>query len=252
MKKYFALILLAAVLVSCENNDGPKNNTLSIRFNIMAGNTPLLYNVNYMLDTNTIQFTQVRFYMSQPVFSSGAESVAFNDSYYLADAAYVENTWEIGDVGKRTFDGVALGFGVDSSRNTQNGTQAIPAYSYDVNHALSVSNNMYWSWNPGYIWMKLEGRMDANHDGDLDDAGETFGIHTGLDPAYVFVSRTFVFSMNDEPKTINVDVNVLRFFDNYDLLAHPNSHAMSTGSPDYPFMLQVQNNVQNVFGNFYE
>jgi hypothetical protein len=177
--------------------------------------------------------------------------IAFNDSYFLGGVGE-NNTFVVGDIGKRTIDGIAFGFGVDSSRNTQSGSLAIQAFNYSVNHPLSASNNMYWSWNPGYIWMKLEGRQDLNDDGDFGDAGETFSIHTGVDEAYRFISRTYIFTMNDEPKTIQVDMDVLQFFDSYDLASFPFAHPLDTNSADYHNMVAIQDNANLVFGNFYE
>lgn len=252
MKRYsFFLILAVLFLVGCEP-EGTKENKLSIKFNINSGTTPLLYNTNYTVNGMTIQYTDVRFYVSQPVFSSGAETISFPDAYFLGDASSSDNTFVVGDVGKRTIDGIAFGFGVDSSRNTQTGSRAIPAYSYPVDHPLSSANNMYWSWNPGYIWMKLEGRMDVNADSDFADPGEIFSIHTGVDAAYRFVSRTYVFSMNNAPKTIQVDMDINKFFDSFDLAANPFAHPLDTTSSDYHNMVSVQNNVELVFGNFYE
>jgi hypothetical protein len=250
MKKYSFLLFLAIFLLSCEPD--AKHNTLSIKFNINSGTSPLQYNTNYTVNGVTIQYTDVRFYISQPVFSSGAETVEFKDAYFLGDASSSDNTFVVGDVGKRTIDGIAFGFGVDSSRNTQAGSRAVPAYSYPLDHALSSGNNMYWAWNPGYIWMKLEGKMDANADLDFADPGESFSIHTGVNNAYRFVSRTFVFTMNDAPKTIQVDMDINKFFTGYDLVANPFAHPLDTTASDYHNMVQVQDNVQLVFGNFYE
>ncbi len=251
MKKYALFLVWAVFLVSCEPEPTP-NNTVSIKFNINAGASALLYDTDYLVGTDTVQFTEVKFYVSQPVFSSGADVIAFNDSYFLADAAQSNNTFVVGDVGKRTIDGVAFGFGVDSSRNTQNGSKALQAFSYGVNHPLSASNNMYWSWNPGYVWMKLEGRIDANGDGDFLDVNETFSIHTGIDPAYVFINRTYIFTMNDAPKTIQIDLDVLQFFTGYNLAANPFAHPLTTGSADYPNVVAIQNNANSAFGSFYE
>ena len=250
MKRYVVFFTLALVLVSCQPD--AKDNTLSIKFNINAGTTPLAYNTDYSIDTLTIQYTTVRFYISQPVFSSGADFISFNDAYFLGDAGNSNNTFVVGDLGKRTIDGIAFGFGVDSSRNTQHGSKAQPAYSYTLSNPLSSANNMYWSWNPGYIWMKLEGRMDTNGDGDFDDANEIFSLHTGIDAAYRYISRTFVFSMNDAPKTVQVDMDINRFFDNYDLIGAPFSHPLDSTSSDYHAMVAIQNNANAVFGNFYE
>lgn len=253
MKKYSLILLLTTLaLASCENNNQQKDNTLSIKFNINAGSVPLQYDTNYNIDTLTIQYTQVRFYISQPEFTSGSEVISFHDSYFLGDAESTNNTFVVGDIGKRTIDGVAFGFGVDSSRNTITGSKAIQAFSYPTGHPLSAANNMYWSWNPGYIWMKLEGRMDSNEDGDFGDPNEIFSIHTGVNAAYVFVNRTFIFTMNDEPKTIQIDMDILKFFDNFDLVSNPFAHPSDTTSSDYHNMKFVQDNVGLVFGNFYE
>lgn len=250
MTKKIGFLLLAAMFIWSCTPDSP-NNTLSLKFNVNAGTIPLQYNTNYMLDTMVIQFTQVRFYLSQPEFTSGGNTVSFPDAYFLGEAEQ-SNLWEIGDVGKRVFDGIAFGFGVDSSRNTINGSKAIPAFSYSVDHPLSASNNMYWAWNPGYIWMKLEGRMDSNMDGDVIDASETFSIHTGVDQAYLLLSRANVFEMNNEPKTLQVDMDILKFFDGHDLVSRPFAHPLDTASVDYATMFYIQNNVNLVFGNFYE
>ncbi len=253
MKKYTLLVMLTGLfLMSCENDTQQKDNTLSIKFNINAGSVPLQYDTDYLVDTLTVQYTQVRFYISQPEFTSGAEVISFPDAYFLGDAASSNNTFVVGDLGKRTIDGVAFGFGVDSSRNTITGSKAIQAFAYPTNHALSAANNMYWSWNPGYIWMKLEGRMDTNEDGDFGDPNEIFSIHSGVDAAYVFVNRTFIFTMNDEPKTIQIDMDINKFFDGYDLVSYPFAHPADTTSADYHTMKQVQDNANVVFGNFYE
>lgn len=250
MKRCSFLIVLCLLLFSCEPD--AKDNTVSIKFNINSGSSPLTYNTTYTVNGLDIQYTGVRFYISQPVFSSGPDQIAFNDAYFLADAANANNTFVIGDLGKRVMDGVAFGYGVDSSRNTQSGSKAIQAFAYATSHPLSASNNMYWSWNPGYIWMKLEGRMDSNNDGDFNDANETFSYHTGIDASYVFISRAFVFTMNDAPKTIQVDMDIDQFFTGVDIVANPFAHPLSTGAADYGVMLSVQNNANAVFGQFYE
>lgn len=248
--RYLFLFISGLFLLSCQPD--AKDNTISMKFNINAGTTPLVYNTTYTVNTLNLQYTNVQFYISQPVFSSGADFIRFNDSYFLGDAAHTDNTFTVGDLGKRTIDGIAFGFGVDSSRNTQNGSKAIQAFNYATSHPLSASNNMYWSWNPGYIWMKLEGRMDSNNDGDYNDANETFSIHTGIDAAYLFISRTFVFSMHDAAKTIKVDMDINQFFTGVNLVATPFAHPLSTGAADYNTMLSVQNNANLVFGQFYE
>jgi hypothetical protein len=240
------------MMVSCEPEIGPNDNTVSIKFNINSGSSALAYNTTYTVNGLDIQYTEVRFYISQPVFSSGPNQIAFNDAYFLADAANSNNTFVVGDLGKRIIDGVAFGYGVDSSRNTQNGSKAIQAFNYTTSHPLSAANKMYWSWNPGYIWMKLEGRMDSNDDGDFNDANEIFSYHTGIDAAYTFISRTYILDMQGQPRTIQIDMDIDQFFTGVNIVANPFAHPLDTTSADYNTMLSVQNNANLVFGNFYE
>lgn len=250
MKKCALFFILAVMLVSCQPD--VKDNTLSIKFNINAGTNPLAYNTTYSVSGYNVQYTLFKFYISQPTFSSGPDMIYFNDAYFLGDASVANNTFVVGDLGKRTIDGVAFGYGVDSSRNSQNGSLAIPAYAYPTDHPLSASNNMYWAWNPGYIWMKLEGRMDANVDGDFEDVNEQFSYHTGIDYAYKIISRNFIFSMNDAPKTIQIDMDVNQFLENHDFISYPFAHPSDTTSSDYKTMQTIEDNSNLVFGNFYE
>jgi hypothetical protein len=100
--------------------------------------------------------------------------------------------------------------------------------------------------------MKLEGRVDANSDGDFNDVNEQFSFHTGVDPAYRIISRTIVFSMNDAPKTLQIDMDVHKFLESHDFVSYPFAHPSDTTSTDYHTMMAIQENSNLVFGNFYE
>lgn len=249
MKKLFLLLPLALLLSSCEQ---PGNNTLYIKFNILAGTVPLQYNTDYNTVNNKVQFTNLKFYVGQPtLYFSGGETNEMTDKYFLCDAEK-ENVFDLGDVGKKNIEMIRMGFGVDSTRNTVNGVNAIPAYEYPSSHALSAANNMYWSWNPGYIWMKLEGRVDANMDGDYADAGEIFSYHTGVDGSFRTVTRSVSIGMNGNPRTIQIDLDILQFFADFDVAAYPDAHPLTTSHPDYNLMLFVQEECEDVFGQYYE
>ncbi|MEY3342481.1 MAG: hypothetical protein RL090_165 [Bacteroidota bacterium] len=70
------------------------------------------------------------------------------DSYFLVDQANINSmTMELKDLDAGTYTGIRFIIGVDSARNCS-GAQT---------GALDPINGMFWTWNTGYIFMKLEG-----------------------------------------------------------------------------------------------
>lgn len=225
----------------------------SFKVNLKAGSAPLVYNTNYTVGGKTIQFGLVRFYMSQVALKNASgQYTRFGDVYLLADNDST-NTFAIGEIPTGSeFTAIQFGLGVDSSRNTQNGSLAIPSYDYPDGHPLNPSAQMYWSWNPGYIWMKLEGKIDLNDNGSFADVGETFSIHTGLDPAYRTVERTISFTPGNDPVVLQVDADILRFFDGYDIVAKKDAHPLTTSSVEFGYVTEIVDNAENVFGAVYQ
>lgn len=250
IKFLLAVITASAIFASCKNDSDTSR--LYLQVNIKAGSNALAYNTDYTAAGYTIQFNVVKFYLSQFVIQTGgADSVVLNDLYMLEDADST-NRYYIGELSNTTYTGIRFGLGVDSTRNDINGSNAIPAYDYPDGHPLNAANNMYWSWNPGYIWMKLEGRIDLNSNGNFSDPGETFALHTGLNSSYRTISRPYAFSLTGEDKTLKMDADILQFFNGYDLANQLNAHAMSTTSPEYPYVTELVNNANLVFGVIYE
>lgn len=118
-----------------------------------------------------IQFTGLKFF---------AENV-INGSTQLIDAGL----FDYGSNGNllleaagepSTFGSLQGNIGVQSSIN-HNDPSAFP-----VTSVLNImnANDMHWSWNPGYIFFKVEGKADTIPDGnELFD--HTFVFHVGLD-----------------------------------------------------------------------
>jgi len=223
-----------------------------LQYNLKAGSNDLAYNTSYTAAGYTIQFTLVKFYISQVALQKqGGEYMTFGDMYLLADADSL-NRFYIGTVEAGEYTGIRFGLGVDSSRNDINGSLAIPAYDYPDTHPLSASNQMYWSWNPGYVWMKLEGKIDMNSNGSFSDPGETFGIHTGLPPAYRFIERSYSFSAGGDDINLKIGADILAFFNGYNLAAQRNAHPMTTASPEFIYVTEIVDNAEDVFGELSE
>lgn len=244
----FSIILVIITTQGCNNNSTSR---LYLKLNLKSGSNTLLYNTNYTVAGYTIQFNMVKFYLSRIEILNNQGNLEFYDLYLLADAEK-ENTFLISELENGNYTGIRMGFGVDSTRNDINGSNAIPAYDYPDEHPLNASNNMYWSWNPGYIWMKLEGKIDLNANGNFADAGETFSLHTGLNLSYRTLTRNYDFSITGEDKTLQLDADILKFFDGYDIANQLNAHAFSTSSPEYIYVTELVDNAELVFGEVYE
>lgn len=71
---------------------------------------------------------------------------------------------------------------------------------------LDVDNGMYWSWNPGYIFFRIEGRANVN--------GEwvTFFYHVGSDERLMGINQQVALKVdttNSSTATLGVDINRL-------------------------------------------
>jgi hypothetical protein len=246
MKKllsFFPFLLLLFAFSGCSTDPSK----VYMRFDVNAGSAPLEYNTNYTVNGSVIQFTLVKFYVSEIGFQkTSGEYLHFSDRYLLVNADST-NDFYVGELEPGNYNAVQFGLGVDSARNTENGSLAIPAYDYPDDHPLNAAAQMYWAWNPGYIWMKLEGKIDLNNNGSFADAGETFGIHTGLDPAYRVIEKSIGIASEGNDMQLVATADILRFFDSYDLVTQRNAHPMSTGSAEFGYVTQIVNNAVNVF-----
>lgn len=136
--------------------------------------------------------------------------------------------------------------GVPSSFNDSSGSLAKPAWQYGDENPLSAAQNMYWSWKPGYIFMKLEGRIDLDGDAQYISAGETFSIHTGLNSLLRTISLAN--PSNQIAPKYALKMDLARLFDGYDLQgAGLNVHAMSSQDADFVRAEYISNRLSNAF-----
>lgn len=154
----FAAAVLSFVGCDKENQKG----TVSIEFehtwdgNAFALNQALVHPTNG--DTTT--FTLLRYYISTiQLTNEDGEVWSQEESYHLLDASG-STVITLEDVPADNYTSIKYLIGVDSTRNVS-GAQT---------GALATSNDMFWSWNSGYIFWKAEGT--------LPDA-TSFGYHIG-------------------------------------------------------------------------
>lgn len=173
---------------------------------------------------NKVIIENVKFYVSdlRLVKADGTEEQV-ND-YHLFD--FAENHQFVTGSGKTAhaggeymtveaplgeYSGVKFGLGVPQDVNN-----ADPSV-YGPQHPLSVDQGMHWSWNTGYIFLKVEGKMDTTPDNGVDDYDLGFAYHTGTNPLYREVdysgSQQSFFEIRKDTETqFIIDVDLARVF----------------------------------------
>jgi hypothetical protein len=122
--------------------------------------------------------SKLKYYISDFHFITGAnkESKKFDRSVYLVDAAKENNIRLKIPAGKIT--GISFLLGVDSINNCS-GAQS---------GALDPLNDMFWTWNSGYVSFKMEGKSDSSK-ADLQRIEQHIGGYKG---AYKVMRKIFL------------------------------------------------------------
>lgn len=150
-------------VLGCKNNDPAASNTgrFQVQLNNVVGNQALALNTGNYTNGSGEPFTvtTLNYYLSNFRFkrTDGTDYVVPQDSSYFlvkaSDKASQLLTFRNIPVGK--YAAVTFTIGVDSTRSVSDVSQRQGV----LNPAGSATapNDMYWAWNSGYIFVKLEG-----------------------------------------------------------------------------------------------
>ncbi|MBT8327791.1 MAG: hypothetical protein KJP21_08705 [Bacteroidia bacterium] len=217
--KLFSILILTALITfmsSCKDKDEDpiaeaQTGTFNIEFNHIWGMGSVPFQMNTMIyhpkTKDSMEFTKVKYYISNvQLQKEDGTWWAEDESYYLVDLSETDgNILNIMNVPEGNYKALRFTHGVDSLRNFS-GAQV---------GALSVLNGMFWSWNSGYIMIKLEGNSPQADDG-------TFRFHLGgyEEPNNVVTDKEFDFGSSNlivsptETHNVKVVVNPARAWHN--------------------------------------
>lgn len=184
MKQFFlspSILATAFVLLtfsSCKKDDPINQNeksSISFEFDNIAGSGDLVLNTTDYTNAagETFKVTKFDYYVSniELIKTDGTVyTVPQNDSYFLikednaASQKFTISNIPVGDYNK-----VRFVIGVDSVRNTLDVSQRT-----GVLDPAAGGLGMYWSWNSGYIFVKLEGTSPVS-----TRPGNAFQYHIG-------------------------------------------------------------------------
>ena len=237
-KKFFvektAIVLL--ILAGCDASalkDGTANLTLNLNAHVngksFSGESSATYDVKGI----AMSFKSARMYISEislissddtrvAVESEPLEVPAKNDeneniSHIIRDhvllvkhdakmTAYDIGTWPAGE-----YKGIRFKVGIAGTTNRIDPSQ-VPA-----KHPLSKQTdfNNHWNWNAGYLFLRMDGRVDTNNDEKPDSL---WAVHLGTAKFLKEVTLTHNFTLKDEtPATLDISIDYATFFKNVDL-----------------------------------
>ncbi|PZX64619.1 MbnP family protein [Hydrotalea sandarakina] len=228
MKQLYMMMLGMLVVI------GSFAQNLQLKFIPLAGNTSLVLD-DSIYQTKAGEPITVRkflFYVSHiQVKDVHGKTIPVKNNYYLFSASDTA-TWNIAlPIQPQMLSAVSFTIGVDSIKNVS-GIQT---------GALDPMLGMFWTWNTGYIFAKLEGNSTAS---PLPQ--QTFSYHVGGYKHNENAARTIYIPINSSHKvtTITIGANVLSWFNGVNALsikAHPLCH--SPGK----LAMQIADNYSNMF-----
>ncbi len=179
MKKLLTFLVLPLILVITSCKDEPPKTVpdpvdqLQVTIQPTYGSSDLqLDQTVYTSEGYAVQFTDIRFYLTTLKNSIGKQLVSSALFDYRSNGT---NLFTVNGI-PSDFSSLTGFFGVDSALNHDD-PSAFP--TTDPLNIL-IANDMHWDWNPGYIFLKIEAKVDT-----IPDAVQNFNhyvvFHVGAD-----------------------------------------------------------------------
>ncbi|MFN5705389.1 MAG: MbnP family protein [bacterium] len=186
--KQLSIILLAALsLTACKKDDDlhtsedidpNRKGELTIEFDNRVGNLNLVLDSIFYYNSFNQNYSISKFdyFISNIVLvnENGSKYVIPQDSSYFLLKESIVSSREINlsNIPEGNYSGIEFIVGVDSLRNTMSLDKRTGALDPGGDAA-----GMYWTWNSGYIFLKMEGRFDDTTDSIITP--QMFQYHIG-------------------------------------------------------------------------
>ncbi|MFD1142236.1 MbnP family protein [Larkinella insperata] len=179
-----SLFLFLTVLVACQKEPvEPNYGTVQLKFDNVVGSQELnLDNTTYTNGSGEpFVVTRLDYFVSNIKLkkADGSEYVVPQDSSYflVSERSAASQTVSLRNIPAGDYTGITFVVGVDSLRNTMGIDKRTGALD-----PAGTASGMYWDWNSGYIFLKLEGTSTATQ---ADATGkQNFTYHIGLFGGY--------------------------------------------------------------------
>ena len=248
MKKIKSLsILLFAIILfttSCKKEESAVKNTkqvLDFHWHSKVGSNDASYGVQFTTN-NGIKFkiSDWRYYVSNfTLIKDDGTEYPITDKVFLIDIANEDYSLDSVPVGN--YRGFKFTVGLDSATNHKD-----PTLNPASRPLALQSPSIHWSWNSGYIFMKIEGKYDSTV-AQIGGASinQPFFFHVGTD------KLKQVIDYSDEPftvesgedKMLHIEMDFLKILNSVDLKTENATH---TGD-NLPLATKISNNWKTAF-----
>ena len=171
MKKIIALIALGFTLSA-----SAQKSSLTIKFENFVKDEAVVLNDKKYTNTSGEEFniTLLKYFVSNFRLqkSDGTEYIVPQDSCYFLIRENMPETKTVvlKNLPKGTYTSISYVIGVDSVRSASDLSQRTG--TLDVGGA---AKDMYWAWNSGYIFVKMEGNSEA-----ITEVNKEYAYHIGM------------------------------------------------------------------------
>lgn len=155
MKKIFFIAVIFSIAISCKKDDPDQKSRearVTIEFVMHNGTSEVTTGQDFKLeDQRTINITELKFYLSHPVFQP-SEAIPGTDTSFLALIQIHQpeaNKINL-HVKPGTYSSLRFYPGLDSATNDLN------PVDFPRGHPLSAFYNMHWNWNLKYRFVLME------------------------------------------------------------------------------------------------
>jgi hypothetical protein len=189
----YSLFIIVFLISACGGNDDTINpndkGTLTLHFDNIMGDADLKLGTGTYVNSSNESFTvsTLKYFVSNiKLKTTDNKIVEVPNNYFLVDESKEESQdVKLENIPAGNYNGVSFIIGVDSLKSTADVSQRTGV--------LDPESDMYWSFNSGYIFLKLEGTSSSAPD------DHTFAYHIGGYGGSNQESKTF-----NNIKTINI------------------------------------------------
>ena len=196
-KLFLCGLVAATTLFSCQKDDitfdSNKKGQVKLKFdNIVGGKTLKLNSTEYTNSSNEkFKIDLMKYYVSNVKLTDDKGQVYVvpkKESFFLIDAEKTESLFPKFEAPEGNYTKLEFTLGID--QETSKSTAENRTGVLDI-----ATSGMYWSWNSGYIFFKMEGTSDASPNKD-----KRFAYHIGLFGGYDKPTKNNI-------KEISIDLN---------------------------------------------
>ncbi len=229
------ILLLGLFLSGCDTTANDEDGEAMLNLNVQAvvNGTPFISGQTYDINGTTTTFTGARMYISEITllhedgttysFEGDAITVPAKDAddnditHTVTDKVVLfkhdadMDTHTIGMAPEGRYTGMVFKVGIGGTNNRVDASQ-VPA-----THPMAKQTdlNNHWNWSAGYIYLRMDGQVDTDADGNTDESWE---VHLGRENFLTEVQLDREFELvADEHKELHVMVNYATFLADVDL-----------------------------------